>query len=114
MVKREEFSRKVKTEAYERSGGKCESCGAILKPGGGGHDFHHDKPAYFFGRGLLENCVVLCTGCHHRITVTRDVPAIAKSRRIRAKQAGIKRRSRFAGSRDSPLKKKIDGTVERR
>jgi 5-methylcytosine-specific restriction protein A len=112
MVKRDEFTRKVKTEAYERSGGRCENCGTILKPGG--FDYDHDKTDYFLGRGVLENCRVLCTACHRTKTFTRDVPAIAKSRRIRAKQAGIKRRSRFAGSRDSPLKKRIDGTVVRR
>jgi 5-methylcytosine-specific restriction protein A len=111
-MKREEFSQKIRTEAYERSGGKCEGCGAILKRGG--FDYDHDKSAYFGGDATLSNCRVLCTACHHGKTSNRDVPVIAKSRRIRAREAGIKPRSRFAGSRDSPLKKKINGEVVKR
>ena len=111
-MKREEFSKRTRLEAFTRCGGRCEGCGCILKPNG--FDYDHDKTAYFSGRGILENCRVLCTTCHDKKTFTRDVPTIAKSRRIRAKQAGIKRRSRFAGSRDSEWKKKIDGTVVRR
>jgi 5-methylcytosine-specific restriction enzyme A len=64
------------------------------------------------GEPTLENCAVLCTNCHGEKTAKVDVPTIAKSNRVRdAHRAAIKRRSRFAGSRDSRLKKKLDGTV---
>jgi 5-methylcytosine-specific restriction protein A len=111
-VKRDEFSRGVKGEAWARCGGRCEACGAIIKPGQQEH--HHDKPAGFGGRGVAENCVVLCKPCHRTITNERDIPAIAKSNRIRARNAGIKRKSRFACSKDKPFKKKIGGEVVRR
>ena len=107
-VGREEFSRKTKLEAFERAQGKCEACGCLLR---GRFDYDHDKPAAFNGRATVGNCRVLCVGCHSRKTFGRDIPAIAKSNRIRAKEAGIKRQSKFACSRDSKWKKKIGGGV---
>jgi 5-methylcytosine-specific restriction protein A len=112
MAKREEFSRGIKGEAWARCGGRCEACGSIIKPGQAEYD--HDKPAAFGGRGVGENCRVLCRSCHGSKTYGRDIPAIAKSNRIRARNAGIKRKSRFACSKDKPFKKKIGGEVVRR
>jgi hypothetical protein len=62
----------------------------------------------------LENCVVLCIACHKEKTATKDVPAIAKTKRIQDQQRGIRKPNRFAGSRDSGWKKKMDGSVVRR
>lgn len=109
---REEFSKKVKIEAFARCKGRCEACGALLRPRG--FDYDHDKPAAFEGRAVVENCRVLCKPCHGQKTYGRDIPAIAKSNRIRAHRAGIRKRSRFPTSRDGPFKAKIGGGVERR
>jgi 5-methylcytosine-specific restriction endonuclease McrA len=76
--------------------GKCESCGSILRPGH--FDYDHDKPDAFGGSNALANCRVLCSGCHGTKTSQVDIPAIAKSNRIRARQAGIKKPSKFACS----------------
>jgi 5-methylcytosine-specific restriction protein A len=111
-VKRDEFSKKTKLEAFTRCGGKCEACGSILKPGG--FDYDHDTPAAFGGAAVVENCRVLCKPCHGGKTFGRDIPAIAKSNRVRARNAGIKRKSKFQTSRDGPFKAKIGGGVERR
>lgn len=109
---RHEFSKRTRLEAFTRCGGKCEACGSILRPG---HvEYDHDKPAAFSGGNSLANCRVLCRGCHGEKTFQRDIPAIAKSNRIRAREAGIKKRSTFACSRDSKFKKKISGEVVRR
>jgi 5-methylcytosine-specific restriction enzyme A len=40
-----------------------------------------------------------------------DVPMIAKAKRMKARHLGIKKRSTFAGSRDSKWKKRMDGSV---
>lgn len=109
---RHEFSKRTRLEAWTRCKGKCECCGALLRPGH--FDYDHDKPAAFGGEAVLENCRVLCEACHGDKTYRRDIPAVAKSNRIRAHKAGIRRKSRFACSKDSPFKKKIDGTVVRR
>lgn len=111
-MKRDEFKKRTRIEAFTRCKGRCEGCGAILRPGH--FDYDHDKPAAFGGEAVLENCRVLCDACHGAKTYKRDIPAVAKSNRIRAHRAGIRKKSRFPGSKDSPFKKKINGTVERR
>ena len=35
MRKRQEFSRKIKAEAFARAKGKCENCGVKIRPGNG-------------------------------------------------------------------------------
>jgi 5-methylcytosine-specific restriction protein A len=106
---REEFPKRIRVEAFARCNGRCENCGSFLRPGH--FQFDHANPAAFGGAATLDNCRVLCSGCHGTKTAHRDVPAIAKSNRIRARQAGIKKRSTFACSKGSRFKKKVDGTV---
>lgn len=111
---RREFPKSVKLEAWKRAAGHCERCTAKLFPGK--YEYDHDKPDAFGGEPTLENCRVLCDNCHPKKTGTEDIPAIAKSSRVRAKHLGIRAGSRrpMAGTRASGLKKKFDGTVERR
>lgn len=62
-----------------------------------------------------SNCQVLCSdgpnSCHAIKTGTRDVPAIAKNNRIRARHAGKRRKPRhpFPCGRDSSRSKPIHG-----
>jgi 5-methylcytosine-specific restriction protein A len=109
MSERHEFSKRTRLEAFTRCKGKCEACGSILRPGHFAYD--HDKPDAFGGSNALVNCRVLCSGCHGTKTSQVDIPAIAKSNRVRARQAGIKKPSKFACSKQSRWKKKIDGSV---
>ncbi len=109
---RNEFPRRTKLEAFTRCKGRCEGCGFILRPGAFQYD--HDLPDTFGGPATLSNCVVLCSGCHSSKTYSRDIPAAAKSNRIRKRRAGIKKKSSFACSRDSKWKKKISGEVVKR
>lgn len=111
---RSEFPQKVKAQAFQRADGKCEgeNCGARLTLGKFHYD--HDLPDDLGGEPTLENCKVLCVGCHKAKTKSIDMPRIAKGRRIRKREMGIKKRSTFSCSRDSGWKKKLDGTVVRR
>jgi 5-methylcytosine-specific restriction endonuclease McrA len=109
VMERHEFTKRTRLEAFARCNGRCEDCGTILRPGG--FDYDHDKPSAFGGEAILGNCRVLCKSCHGTKTFKRDVPAIAKSNRIRARQAGIKKQSKFACSKTSRWKKKLDGRV---
>jgi hypothetical protein len=52
-------------------------------------------------------------GCDKPKTAS-DQKNIAKTKRIRQKHIGIKKKSSFACSKDSKWKKKLDGTVVRR
>jgi 5-methylcytosine-specific restriction protein A len=114
-LKRDEFGKKTKLEAWTRCKGRCEGCGCILRPGH--FDYDHIKPAAFNGKAVLDNIQVLCNGlggCHSRKTFGKDIPAIAKSNRVRTREAGIRRKSKFQTSRDGPFKAKIGGGFTRR
>lgn len=113
MNYRVEFSRKTRREARERSGGKCECCGAMLKHGEGEYD--HVKTAEEGGEATLANCELLCVLCHRAKTAT-DIQRIRKADRIRDKSSGAwKPASRaMPGSRNSPWKKTFNnGTIRR-
>ena len=112
-MSRHEFPAKTKAEAFKRANGCCEGegCGAKLTVG----KFHYD---HVIADGLrkdnsLGNCAVLCVACHGQKT-PGDVRAIAKAKRTENKHRGIRKRSKFACSKDSPFKKKISGEVVRR
>lgn len=111
-MSRREFPAKIMNDAFQRAGGRCQKCTAKLFVG----KFHYDHviPDAMGGEPTLENCEVLCTACHGIKTFTRDVPVIAKAKRQAAKHRGIRKRSTFACSRESPWKRTIDGrTVPR-
>ncbi len=88
---RREFSKHVKRDAFVRAAGKCEGdgCGARLSLG----KYHYDHVIAdgLGGEPTLENCAVLCMACHNEKTRKRDVPAIAKAKRIEDRQRGIKK-----------------------
>lgn len=105
MSKRREFTKQVKRDAFLRANGCCEgkNCGARLTVG----KFHYDHhiPDALGGEPLLENCVVLCIACHREKTSRGDVPAIAKAKRIRDRQIGIKKPRTIRSWR------RFDGTI---
>lgn len=99
-MKRREFSPKVKLAAFERANGTCE-CTRKLYPGD--IEYDHRIPCDLGGDNSLDNCVPRCKSCHREKT-RQDMRAIAKSRRIRKRQAGIKRRGKIRAWR------RFDGT----
>lgn len=96
---RKEFQKSVRLQAWERSGGHCESCGVKIRPGNGPH-YDHRIPDIVGGEPTIENCQVLCRSCHGVKTATKDVPAIAKTKRIRNRHVNADdRRPGFKGWR---------------
>lgn len=109
MIRRQEFPKKIKLAAFQRSLGSCEECHARLTPGK--FEYDHIKEATFNGEPTLDNCRVVCTPCHTRKTSQRAA-VIAKSNRQRAKHLGIKRKGRkIPGSKGSGFRRRFDGTV---
>ncbi len=111
---RREFSDKVKAAAFLRAKGHCEGkdCGARLTYGK--YHYDHDLPDDLGGEPTLDNCRVLCVACHKEKTRSEDMPRIAKGRRIRKAEMGIKKRSRFPTARTGKFKQKVGGqTVPR-
>jgi 5-methylcytosine-specific restriction protein A len=111
-MSRREFSRQTKRDAFLRANGSCEVCGARLSIGK--FDYDHIIPDALGGEPTLENCSVSCKPCHSAKTGKQDIPAIAKTKRIRDRERGIRRPSRFPGARTSRWKKKMDGSVVQR
>jgi 5-methylcytosine-specific restriction protein A len=106
MGVRHEFSAKVRAEAFRRSGGRCETCGFLLRVGH--FDFDHRIANGLGGLPTLDNCVVCCRGCHGTKTYTSDIPAIARAKRRVMKAAGIRTKRRTIRAW-----RKFDGTIVR-
>lgn len=79
------FSRKTLREGHVRANGRCEKCGAALKPGEGEGD--HILPAELGGEPTLANLQILCRVCHKAKTAD-DVRRIRKADRARDKASG--------------------------
>jgi 5-methylcytosine-specific restriction protein A len=111
-MSRREFSRAVMREAFARAAGKCERCGNHLYTGK--YQYDHIIADSIGGEPTLDNCAVLCTGCHDEKTAKLDTPRAAKTKRQHLAHIGARPRSRMPGSRTSNLKKKMNGQTVRR
>jgi 5-methylcytosine-specific restriction protein A len=94
-MSRREFTKQVKRDAFLRAKGCCEGtdCGIKIKIGGARYD--HIIPDALGGEPTLDNCQVLCEPCHKIKTGKRDVPTIAKTKRIQDREMGIRKPSRL-------------------
>jgi 5-methylcytosine-specific restriction endonuclease McrA len=111
---RREFTEKTKRLALERANGMCEcGCGQPLQDD---TEYHHIVSAWSGGDNSLKNCAALRFDCHRDWTEKFDKPGFHKHRRIVAKSARAdKPRSRpMAGTKASGIRKRMNGTVERR
>lgn len=110
------FPTKVKSAAYARCGGHCESdrCGhSELVTGHFRYD--HRIPWEFSKDSSLTNCQVLCDACDCIKTNTLDIPAIAKSTRVRDRHIGAHQPRRpLPCGRRSVLSKPVSGAPKPR
>lgn len=120
---RKEFSLKTKLEAmafYMR----CPKCDQKL-----GHisnvEFDHINPDAMGGLNDAANCMPLCKSCHKKktngrkhTTLNSDKHTIAKHKRLTGQtKTGPKAKINSPGfktNKESPWKKKMNGSVERR
>lgn len=66
----------------------CYLCNGKIDPATTAWEADHVTPHYFGGQIGMP----VCKCCHKQKTATQDVPAIAKSKRVRDKHFGIKRK----------------------
>ena len=103
---------RAKIRIFDAFKGCCAICGnrimGSLRPA-----YDHRIALINGGRNVESNFQLLCVPCHKDETGA-DVKIKAKTARIRKRHLGIRKPSKFPGSRDSKFKKKIDGTVVRR
>jgi 5-methylcytosine-specific restriction protein A len=112
-MSRLEFTRKQRAEIWLRAKGCCEKCDARLKTGEG--DFDHRVAQGYGGENTVENGQLLCKVCHKAKT-GKDKGITERVKRIRDKHNAVmpKKSRPMPGSKASGLKKRMDGTVERR
>jgi len=88
-MKRAEFSKKTRLQAFERCKGICE-CGCNQKIITSA-EYHHIIAAAIGGSNELDNCQVLSKKCHRRITTTKTIKITSKATRIYEKRAGVRK-----------------------
>lgn len=111
---RKHRSTRDRAKLFLAHGGKCHICGLKIRDGER-WEASHPTPIELGGADDETNLAPAHYKCHRALTAEVDIPAIAKSNRVRARAIGAHRpRNPMPGSRASGLKKRMDGTVERR
>lgn len=64
---RNNFSREVRKQIYERDNGLCQECGRQ------GTEIHHCVFRSSGGRGVFSNGVLLCSDCHRKVHQSRSL-----------------------------------------
>ena len=112
MTERRSISPMKRLRVFESASGLCHLCGQKIQAGQK-WDVEHVRPLGLDGADDESNMAPAHKGCHAPKTA-EDVAAIARAKRRKAKHLGIRKRSRFPGSRDSKFKAKVGGGWELR
>lgn len=112
MAGRKAHSKLQRVRLFDRHGGKCHMCDQRIHAERGElWDISHPIPLEIGGKDDETNWAPAHRSCHKKHTAEVDAPLIAKTHRQRAKHLGIRPKSKFAGSRESRWRKKINGEV---
>lgn len=113
MTKRKSISTRDRVRIFLLHGGICHMCNTKIDGVRERWEVSHDIPLELGGADDDQNRKPAHYDCHRKHTAEVDIPAIAKSNRIRAKHTGAKAASRnpMPGSRASKYKRRMDGTI---
>lgn len=111
---RRRLSTKARLEVFTRAGGVCHICGATIWPGEP-WEVEHVIPIAQGGEDGGDNLAPAHVDCHASKTA-QDAANTARAKRLQARHLGAKAPSRAVvpGSKRSPWKKRLDGSVVRR
>lgn len=112
MTERRSLSTMKRLAIFERAKGVCYLCEQRIQVGQP-WDVEHRIPLALGGADDESNMLPAHRACHAPKTA-EDLGRVAKAKRQRAKHLGIKKRSTFPCSRNSPWKARIGGGVVRR
>lgn len=105
------LTQEERREIKARQGEKCAECGKPLVPGH--YEFDHTQALEHDGDNALDNWRALCFSPCHKLKTKKDHQA--RGKRDRLEVGGRPRKGRpLAGTKASGLRKRMDGTVERR
>jgi 5-methylcytosine-specific restriction protein A len=110
---RTRWTAKRRAALFLAHAGVCHICGGKIN--GEGWDVEHVIPLAMGGDDDEANCAPAHLKCHRAKTAT-DKGHIAKAARMQLRAMGIKRQPRnpIRGGKGDTIKRKINGTVERR
>jgi 5-methylcytosine-specific restriction protein A len=112
MSRRRHLTRLMRTRIFDSTKGMCCLCQTKIDAERGAKWIvEHIKPLWLGGADDESNMGPAHQACAIEKTIS-EAPVKAKSDRMRANHLGIRKPSRMPGSRDSGLKKKMNGTVE--
>lgn len=100
---------RVRLRIFERYNGVCPKCTRKLRPGSWACD--HIVALANGGAHRESNLQPLCTSPCHSQKTRDDVAQKSQTYRVRRREAGVRKPSRFPCSRASRFKKKISGEV---
>ena len=114
-ARRPTFSTSFRLNLFLMRKGLCAACTQKIDAGKA-WDIDHILPLALGGTNEPDNLQILCKPCHRAKTTKSDVPRIAKTKRLKARHLGACAPSRrpIPGSRRSPWKRKMDGSLVRR
>ena len=114
-VRRPTFSTSFRLNLFLKRKGKCAGCTQKIDAGKV-WDIDHIIPLALGGTNAPENLQILCRSCHRSKTTQSDIPRIAKTKRLKARHLGAKSPPTrpIPGSRRSPWKRKMNGSVMKR
>lgn len=109
------LTKRQKAEIWRRDQGRCQVCGKKLGPGSPGH-VDHITPRSMGGSNDPENLRLVCAAFNTGKNNKEDTPAAARAARLHAKHFGYaaEKKRPLPFGRHSPLKRRVDGTVEKR
>jgi len=111
-MKRQAFSTTFRLSLFLDRKGACH----ITIQAGQAWDIDHILPIALGGTNEPENLQILCRPCHRSKTNKSDIPRIAKTKHLKAKHLGARSSAHrpIPGSKSSPWKRKMDGSVVKR
>ena len=80
MVRRKRLSKTEREAILQQYGGVCYICGWAIE---GAFDVDHVIPLAAGGTNEIDNLAPVHKSCHRRKTAEKDMPVIAKVRRLR-------------------------------
>lgn len=101
---------RVRARIFAAHGGRCHRSGRLIRAGEA-WDLDHIVALINGGEHRESNLAPILAGKPHKEKTAEDVKTKSKTARMRARHLGLKKPSKFPGSRDSKWKKKIDGGV---
>jgi 5-methylcytosine-specific restriction protein A len=111
MQDRRYLSHSRRNEIVAAQGNRCAMCGNSLVPGH--FEFDHTQALEHDGDNAADNWRALCTSPCHKAKTRADHGA--RGKRDRLAVGGRARKGQpMAGTKASGLRKRMDGTVERR